>query len=123
MSYTFPEEFLKVRGGNEEVRPTKCCADFVVTRCSVSFQFLQNMVAVNCTAMMQVSQVSSWFQILKLACLFLQLTRIVLPAMVAREKGAIVNVASSLGFCPAPYLTVYSACKVCSSLPLSLYRG
>jgi 17beta-estradiol 17-dehydrogenase / very-long-chain 3-oxoacyl-CoA reductase len=73
MSYPYPEEFLKIRGGNEE--------------------FLQQMVAVNCTAA-------------------IQMIRLVLPAMAAREKGAIINIASSLAFNPAPYLTVYSASKI-----------
>jgi len=73
MSYPYPEELLKVHGGNEE--------------------YFQQMVSVNCLSA-------------------LQMTRLVLPAMIAREKGAIVNVASSLAFNPAPYLTVYSACKV-----------
>lgn len=71
-SYSYPEAFLNVRGGNEE--------------------FFQGMVSVNCMSTVQM-------------------TKIVLPAMAAREKGAIVNIASSLAFTPAPYLSVYAACK------------
>jgi len=72
MSYAYPEEFLKIRGGGEE--------------------FLQTMVSVNCLSAVEMIQ-------------------LVLPSMVTRQKGAIINISSSLGFHPAPYLTVYSACK------------
>jgi hypothetical protein len=40
-----------------------------------------------------------------------ELTRGLLPAMVARRRGAIVNVASSAAFQPVPYLGVYAATK------------
>jgi 17beta-estradiol 17-dehydrogenase / very-long-chain 3-oxoacyl-CoA reductase len=72
MSYPYPEEFLKIRGGGEE--------------------FNQDMVSVNCLSAVQMIQS-------------------ILPAMVARQKGAVVNISSSLGLHPAPYITVYSACK------------
>jgi short-subunit dehydrogenase len=39
------------------------------------------------------------------------LTRGLLPAMLARRGGAIVNVASTASFQPVPYLTVYAATK------------
>jgi uncharacterized protein len=39
------------------------------------------------------------------------LTHLFLPAMVAREQGAIINVASTAGFLPAPYLATYGASK------------
>jgi len=72
MGYPYPEEFLKIRGGDEK--------------------FLQTLITVNCTAAVQM-------------------TRVILPAMLARKKGAIVNVASGQAFSPAPYMTVYAACK------------
>jgi len=72
MSYPYPEEFLKIRGGGEE--------------------FIQTMVSVNCLSTMQM-------------------TKVVLPAMIAREKGAIINIASSVAFNPSPYLTMYAAAK------------
>jgi 17beta-estradiol 17-dehydrogenase / very-long-chain 3-oxoacyl-CoA reductase len=72
MSYPYPEELLKIRGGNEE--------------------YIQTIIGVNCNSAVQMAKV-------------------VLPAMVAREKGAIVNISSSMAFNPAPYLTIYSACK------------
>jgi hypothetical protein len=40
-----------------------------------------------------------------------QLTRALLPPMVARRKGAIVNVASTAAFQPVPYMATYGATK------------
>lgn len=39
------------------------------------------------------------------------LTRCVLPQMIARKRGAILNVASSAGFLPIPEMAVYAASK------------
>lgn len=41
----------------------------------------------------------------------LKLTKAVLPKMVARKKGRILNVASVYSFAPVPFQAVYSACK------------
>ena len=41
-----------------------------------------------------------------------QMTSIVLPMMVAKHKGVVINIASASGSNPAPLLTVYSSCKV-----------
>ncbi|XP_038556971.1 very-long-chain 3-oxoacyl-CoA reductase-B isoform X1 [Micropterus salmoides] len=40
-----------------------------------------------------------------------QMTRLVLPKMVVRKKGAILNISSASGMYPVPLLTVYSASK------------
>ncbi|XP_028258551.1 very-long-chain 3-oxoacyl-CoA reductase-B [Parambassis ranga] len=40
-----------------------------------------------------------------------QMTRLVLPRMVERKKGAILNISSGSGMYPVPLLTVYSASK------------
>lgn len=40
-----------------------------------------------------------------------QMTRIVLPMMVDRSKGAILNISSASGMYPVPLLTIYSATK------------
>lgn len=40
-----------------------------------------------------------------------ELTRLLLPAMLARRSGAIVNVVSTGAFQPVPYLAVYAASK------------
>lgn len=39
-----------------------------------------------------------------------------MPGMVARKKGVVINIASAAGNVPTPLLTVYSACKVGSTL-------
>ncbi|XP_069799700.1 very-long-chain 3-oxoacyl-CoA reductase-B-like isoform X1 [Dendropsophus ebraccatus] len=41
-----------------------------------------------------------------------QMTRIVLPTMIQRKKGLIINVSSEAGSHPFPMLTIYSATKV-----------
>jgi short-subunit dehydrogenase len=41
----------------------------------------------------------------------LKLTKAVLPQMVARKKGRILNTASVYSFAPVPFQAVYSACK------------
>jgi short-subunit dehydrogenase len=40
-----------------------------------------------------------------------ELTRALLPGMLARDRGAIVNVASTAAFQPVPYMSVYGASK------------
>jgi len=46
------------------------------------------------------------------AMCYLQMTRIVLPQMLERKKGAIINISSASGVIPVPLLTVYSGTKV-----------
>ncbi|XP_037543613.1 hydroxysteroid (20-beta) dehydrogenase 2 [Nematolebias whitei] len=41
-----------------------------------------------------------------------QMTRLVLPSMVEREKGLIINISSEMGVRPQPLLALYSASKV-----------
>ncbi|HET7841275.1 MAG TPA: SDR family oxidoreductase [Terriglobia bacterium] len=41
----------------------------------------------------------------------LKLTKAILPQMVARKKGRILNTASVYSFAPVPFQAVYSACK------------
>ncbi|MFD1046081.1 SDR family NAD(P)-dependent oxidoreductase, partial [Kibdelosporangium lantanae] len=40
-----------------------------------------------------------------------ELTTLLVPAMVARGHGTVVNIASTGGYVPAPYLAVYAATK------------
>lgn len=61
-----------------------------------------------------------WFYIiLYLRCkcfvymsVYLQMTSLVLPGMVAKKKGIIINISSGSGKFPVPLLTLYSATKV-----------
>ncbi|XP_030879001.1 very-long-chain 3-oxoacyl-CoA reductase-like [Leptonychotes weddellii] len=39
------------------------------------------------------------------------MTRLVLPGMVERSKGAILNISSASGIAPVPLLAIYSATK------------
>ncbi|XP_029000468.1 very-long-chain 3-oxoacyl-CoA reductase-B [Betta splendens] len=55
-------------------------------------QFIDSMVNINITSVCQM-------------------TRLVLPRMVERKKGAILNISSASGMYPVPLLTVYSATK------------
>jgi short-subunit dehydrogenase len=40
-----------------------------------------------------------------------QLTRLFAPAMLARREGLVINIASSAGFVPTPYMATYGATK------------
>jgi len=55
-------------------------------------KFWKNMIDVNCFAATEM-------------------TYIVLPQMVQRHKGILINVSSAAGFLPMPFVTVYSATK------------
>ena len=41
----------------------------------------------------------------------LELTRLLLPPMIARKRGRVLNVGSTAGFVPGPFLAVYHASK------------
>jgi uncharacterized protein len=41
----------------------------------------------------------------------MELTHLLLPPMIARHRGAIINVSSTAGFQPVPWTTVYAATK------------
>jgi len=56
-------------------------------------EFLQNILLVNCASAMQM-------------------TRLVLPQMLERKKGAIIAISSAASFGPMPLLSVYSATKI-----------
>lgn len=41
-----------------------------------------------------------------------RMTKLVVPAMVKREKGVVINIGSASSIIPSPLLTVYAATKV-----------
>jgi 17beta-estradiol 17-dehydrogenase / very-long-chain 3-oxoacyl-CoA reductase len=47
-------------------------------------------------------------------CSVTSMTQIILPQMVERKKGVVVNVSSATAIIPSPLLTVYGASKVSS---------
>ena len=47
---------------------------------------------------------------------------LVLPQMVQRRKGAIINLASSSAVGPLPYMNIYSASKASFTSPLNIIR-
>ena len=47
----------------------------------------------------------------QLALAVVDLTRLYLPGMLERDRGAIINVGSTAGFQPVPYMAVYGATK------------
>jgi 17beta-estradiol 17-dehydrogenase / very-long-chain 3-oxoacyl-CoA reductase len=55
-------------------------------------------------------------------CSMTNMTQIILPQMVERKKGVVVNVSSLAAVIPSPLLTVYSASKV-SSYFHNFYAG
>lgn len=58
----------------------------------ISYEDSLNMVNLNCRTL-------------------LALTKLFLPEMIARKKGAIINIASLGGFAPVPYIATYTATK------------
>ena len=71
MSYEYPEEYLSIENGEENVRRMVAC----------------NIGPVN------------------------TLTRLILPGMVQRGKGAVINISSFTALFPMPMLSVYAASK------------
>ena len=54
---------------------------------------------------------------------FLNMTHMVLPGMLERKRGVIINVSSGAGLQPIPLLNIYSACKAFMKMTsLALYR-
>lgn len=48
-----------------------------------------------------------------------KVTKLVLPAMVERQKGVVINIGSASSAIPSPLLTVYAATKVSLDLRYS----
>uniref|UniRef100_A0A915HLX6 Estradiol 17-beta-dehydrogenase 12 n=1 Tax=Romanomermis culicivorax TaxID=13658 RepID=A0A915HLX6_ROMCU len=54
----------------------------------------------------------TWDRMLKINCFSVtEMTMIILPQMIAKKMGAIINVASASAYRPCPYLSVYAATK------------
>ncbi|MED6239340.1 hypothetical protein ATANTOWER_005103 [Ataeniobius toweri] len=69
--------------------------------------FITNLINVNMTSVCQ----SQLFPKQRWTTPTLSMTRLVLPKMVERFKGVILNISSASGMYPVPLLTVYSATK------------
>ena len=51
-----------------------------------------------------------------------KMTRIVLPGMKERKKGAIINIGSFAGSTTDPFYSIYSGSKVCKRVECLLFR-
>lgn len=71
---------------------------------------------------LEVSEKSVWSYLNVNTATVPAMTRLVLPAMVARGRGAIVNISSMASLCPCPLLSIYSASKV-GSWGTGVYLG
>jgi 17beta-estradiol 17-dehydrogenase / very-long-chain 3-oxoacyl-CoA reductase len=63
--------------------------------------------------MEEISEQLIWNNILVNVGATTMMTSLVLPGMKQRKRGIIINLSSVLGVAPGPFLSVYSATKVC----------
>ncbi|KAK8393181.1 hypothetical protein O3P69_013293 [Scylla paramamosain] len=60
---------------------------------------------------MNVSEEEIWRYVNVNMASVLAMTRLVLPQMLARNRGAIINISSMFGLCPIPFVSTYAATK------------
>lgn len=63
----------------------------------------------------EASEFDIWSHVNVNVAAVLAMTKLVLPGMVSRHRGAIINLASIAGTHPLPLMGIYGATKVCQS--------
>ncbi len=78
----------------------------------LEIQFLVNNAGFGATGAFVELDVARQLEMIQVNVVVLTaLTRLLLPAMIARKSGRILNVGSTAGFVPGPYMSVYYASK------------
>ncbi len=87
-------------------------AEIVAQLADTEIEFLVNNAGLGTTGAFAASDVSRELGMLALNITALvHLTRLLLPAMVARKSGRILNIGSTAGFLPGPFMAGYYASK------------
>lgn len=77
------------------------------------------MINVNSLALTEVK--NKFFVLSKKKFFFLKMTNIVLPSMLKKNKGAVINLSSASSIWPSPLLSTYAGTKV-KKFSLFLFR-
>jgi hypothetical protein len=90
--------------------PERVCQE--LARLGLGVELLVNNAGLGCTGRFQRNDPARLAQLcaVNVAALVL-LTRLLLPPMLERRSGAVVNVASTAGFQPVPFFSAYAASK------------
>lgn len=87
-------------------------AEIVTQLADMEIEFLVNNAGLGTTGAFAVSDVSRELGMIALNITALvHLTRLLLPSMVARKSGRILNIGSTAGFLPGPFMAGYYASK------------
>lgn len=98
-------EDLASPGASERI--VKALADL-----GVEIEFLVNNAGFGGTGPFAESDLARQLEMVQVNVnVLMTLTRLLLPAMIARQSGRILNIGSTAGFVPGPYMSVYYASK------------